>query len=69
MLNPRPVFAVTKASVMVPVASSPEYLLRRSKSRRAAVLASVAVIKVVARQLAVGLPSMMTMMFIVPGIS
>src|SRR3972149_10989549 len=53
-------------SVMVPVAASPEYLLRMSRSFNAAVLASVAVGKMLTRQLSVGFPSMSTIMFIVP---
>lgn len=57
------------ASVIVPVATSPEYLLLMSSSHMAAVFASVAVRTVLTRQLSVGFPSMTIMMFIVPSIS
>lgn len=57
------------ASVIVPVATSPEYRLLMSSSHMAAVFASVAVSTVLTMQLSVGFPSMITMMFIVPGVS
>ena len=69
IFDPKPVLAITKASVIVPVASSLEYLLRMSKSLRAAVLASVEVMNMLARQLLVGFPSMIIMILIVPRIS